>query len=246
MKDVEIKRMAEFELGYWWFVGRRRVVETVLKKELENKSELKILDLGCGTGQTALSLEKFGVVYGTDRSFSALKYSFQNGLNKVVESDSYHLPFKENTFDLVTMLDVLEHVKNDLRALKELKRVLKKNSMILITVPAYQFLWSEHDIALSHYRRYNSHGLAIVLKEAGFRISRISYFISILFPIILAYRSITKLKKDKPNPQTQLISLPKFIDSILQKILFLEAKILNTTNLPFGASIVCIAKISNY
>lgn len=241
LKDKEIDRMSEFEEGYWWFVGRRKIIDIILNKEIKNNN-LKILDVGCGTGHTTLSLKKFGITFGSDMSFSALKHSKIRGLELIVNSNSTQLPFIENSFDIITMLDVLEHTPNDLEVLLELKKILKKDGRILITVPAYQFLWSEHDVALSHYRRYNSKNLRSVLNKSGFKITRISYFISIIFPLIVIYRLISKLKKSKSNSKAQLIKLPNFIDKILQKILFFESKILDKTNLPCGLSLVCVAK----
>lgn len=244
MKDIEIDRMAEFEEGYWWFVGRRNVIEIILNKQI-NKRNLRILDVGCGTGNTTLSLKKFGGVYCTDSSFSALRYCNKRGLENVVKSSSYNLPYSSNTFDLVTMFDVLEHIENDQRALIEIKRVLKKNGSIVITVPAYQFLWSEHDIALSHYRRYNSKTLSNVVNQTGFKIVRMSYFISFLFPFIAAYRIIGRLKKMKTNPKANLRQLPAFVDKLFQSMLVFESKILQYSNFPFGLSVVCIAKINS-
>lgn len=234
--------MSEFEEEYWWFVGRRKIIETILKKELNRKSQLRILDVGCGTGKTTLSLIKFGNVYGVDSSFSALKHCSKRGLNKVLKCSSYQLPFRENTFDLVTLLDALEHIENDVQVLEEIKRISKKDSLILLTVPAYQFLWSEHDIALSHYRRYTSKTLTKVLKEAGFDIVRMSYFMSFLFPLVAAYRLISKRKKTKSNPKADLTPLPTSINEVLKKILILESHILYKTDLPFGLSIACVAK----
>jgi len=234
--------MAEFEKKYWWFLGRQKIIVSVLEKEIGPNSNCKILDIGCGTGGTTLSLNQFGSTYGIDSSFSALKYCNQRGLEKVVKSSSYELPFSSNSFDLVTILDVLEHIKNDLKVLKEVKRVLKKDGTILITVPAYQFLWSEHDLAVSHYRRYNSKTLSSIINQSGFKVVRISYFVSFLFPLLAVYRIASKLKKSKSNPKSHLIQLPTSINILLQKILHLENWILDKTNLPFGLSIVCVAK----
>jgi len=231
MKDEEIERMSEFERNYWWFVGRRKIIHTILQNEIKKKSDLRILDIGCGTGFTTLSLKKFGDIVGTDGSFSALRHCNKIGLNQVIKSDSYYLPFADKTFDMITMLDVLEHIENDLRVLEELNRVLKKDGIIIITVPAYQFLWSQHDVALSHYRRYNIKTLSKVIIKTGFKVIRISYFISFLFPIIAIFRFIKNLNKTNSVQRSNLKRLPPILNNTLQRILSIENKTLSKMNL---------------
>lgn len=245
MKDEEINRMAEFEEGYWWFLGRQKIIVSILERQNQLRTDSKILDVGCGTGGTTLALKKFGSVYGIDSSFSALKYSNQRGLDKVLKSSVYDLPFKAETFDLITILDSLEHIEDDIRVLKELKRILKKDGIIFIAVPAFQFLWSEHDIALSHFRRYSSKTLKSVTKQAGLQYVWSSYIISFLFPFIAVYRIVSRIKQNKSNPKPTLVSFPNFINKIFQKILFLESKILQKSKLPFGLSLICISKINS-
>ena len=245
MNDEEIKRMAEFEEKYWWFLGRQRIIVSILERQSKLKSDSKILDVGCGTGGTTLALRKFGLVYGTDSSLSALKYSNQRGLDKVLKSSVYDLPFKDETFDLITILDSLEHIEDDLRVLKELKRILKKDGILFIAVPAFQFLWSEHDVALSHFRRYNSKSLKTVVKQAGLQDTWSSYIISFLFPLIAIYRIVSRVKRNKSNPKPTLVQLPSFINSMFQKILFFEGRIVQKASMPFGLSLICISKISS-
>lgn len=244
MKDEEIERMSEFEESYWWFVGRRRIITEMLENQLGIKSDLKILDVGCGTGNTTLALRRFGIVYGMDYSFFALKHTIQRGIDKVVKSSPYNLPFQSKTFDVITIFDALEHIEDDLKVLKELKRILKDDGIIFITVPAFQFLWSEHDVALSHFRRYNFKSLSAVIKQAGLLNVRYSYMISFLFPFLALYRIFSKLHKNKMNPKPTLVRFPNFINNIFQYLLFCESKIIQKTNLPFGLSLAYIAKVN--
>ena len=136
----------------------------------------------------------------------------------------------------------MEHIKDDLLVLKELKRILKNDGLIFLTVPAYQFLWSDHDVSLSHYRRYNAKKLSIVVERAGLKKVRISYMITILFPALAIFRLLSKLKKSNPNPTPTLIRVPKYVNKFLVKVLSLENKILQKINLPFGLSLICIIK----
>jgi len=171
MKDKEIQRISEFEEDYWWFIGRKKIIQTTIEKELKKNRDLKILDVGCGTGGTTSDLKRFGAVYGIDFSFSALQFSAKRGL-QVLKGAVNKLPFLDETFDMITMFDALEHIEDHLLVVKELSRILKKTGIIFITVPAYQFLWSQHDVAVSHFRRYNSKSISKVVTKGGLSIYR--------------------------------------------------------------------------
>jgi SAM-dependent methyltransferase len=250
MGDIQlVEHLAAFENDYWWFVGRRKIIMTLLEEysKYPDKTNLKILDIGCGTGGTTKALTKFGDVCGSDYSLTALKHARENGLDKLIKCSTLNLPFRPETFDTITILDVLEYIEDDLRALKEIRSSLKKDGIIFISVPAFQSLWSDHDVAVGHLRRYNTKSLIKVIRESGLQDLRTSYFISFLFPLLSVYRIITRrLKLDKRNsPRIDLVHLPVFIDKMLQRILLLESKILTQRNLPFGLSLFCIARINH-
>jgi ubiquinone/menaquinone biosynthesis C-methylase UbiE len=235
----------EFEDDYWWFVGRRKIIMTLLEKYLAypDKTSLKILDLGCGTGANSKSLSEFGEVCASDYSLTALNHVRERGIDKLINCSASNLPFRPGTFDIIAFLDVLTYFKDDVQVLKELRSCLKKEGTIFISVPAFQFLWSNHDVAVRHLRRYNSSSLIKAIKKSGLQDLRISYFISFVFPFIAIYRIITRwLKLNKKNAQTDLIRMPMFIDKTLRQTLFLESKIIRQRNLPFGLSLFCIAK----
>jgi len=241
MEDLEIERMAKFENTYWWFEGRRKIILTLLEKYSPSNSNQKILDVGCGTGATTIMLKQFGNVYGIDYSFSALKNSSKKGLKNLARIGIYDLPFASETFDIITILDALEHTEYDNKVLLELKRILKKDGVILITVPAYQSLWSDHDVALSHFRRYNSKSLSKLLNQTKFKPVCLSYMITFLFPFLAIFRLLSKLKHNE-NPEPTLVPLPKIINSLFKRILFLESSIIKKLELPFGLSVICVAK----
>jgi len=244
MKDEEIQRISDFEEDYWWFIGRKKIIQTIIENELDQNRNIKILDVGCGPGGTTLVLKRFGTVIGIDFSFSALQFSIKRGL-QVLKGAVNKLPFLDETFDMITMFDAIEHMEDDLLVVKELSRILKKTGIIFITVPAYHFLWSPHDVAESHYRRYNSKSLSSVVTKGGLSISRMSYFITILFPFIALFRLLSKLNVKKPKSDIAIIRFPKFIDKIFRHILFFESKLLQKINLPFGLSLICVAKIKS-
>jgi ubiquinone/menaquinone biosynthesis C-methylase UbiE len=144
----------EFEDKNWWFVSRRRILLSLLKKYLPpSKSDRKILDAGCGTGINLSMLSQFGKVLGIDSSEEAIHFCNQRGEEKVQLAKVENLPFDKNEFDFITALDVLEHIQDDDKAIRELARVCKPQGMVLITVPVHPSLWGEHDEVNQHIRR---------------------------------------------------------------------------------------------
>jgi len=242
MEDNEHAHLSDIEDDYWWNEGRRKILCDLIHEQINNTKNLEILDVGCGPGGTSTAFLQFGNVIGTDVYFPGLKLAKNKGLMNVVASTSTLIPFRTEKFDVVTVLDVVEHVQEDKAVLKEIWRVLKPNGMIVVTVPAYQFLWSQHDIASSHVRRYNSRTITKVLKDSQFEIIRTSYFVSFLFPLVAVYRLLTRYKIKNPNPKGDLVRFPRIINYIFKKILYFENRLLKKINLPFGLSVVCIAK----
>lgn len=175
-------------------------------------------------------------------SSEALTFCRNRGIERVTMSAIERLPFADGTFDIVTAMDVLEHTDDDLAALAELRRVLKPDGLLLATVPAYGFLWSEHDEALKHRRRYTAHELRNKMSVMGFRIERTSYFITLLFFPILLMRIHQGLFKKSTMPQTSVKLLPNWLNSTLIGILGLERRAFRHVNLPFGVSIVALGR----
>ncbi|HLE62866.1 MAG TPA: class I SAM-dependent methyltransferase, partial [Pyrinomonadaceae bacterium] len=147
--------MYRVEETHWWFVGRRRIISSFLAQINANSERpQKILDVGCGTGANLEMLSQFGEAEGIDVSREALAFCLQRGLRNVREGEAERLPFPDNSFDLVTGLDVVEHLDNDLAGLKEMHRVLRPQGRILLFVPAFMFLWGVQDDISNHRRRY--------------------------------------------------------------------------------------------
>src|SRR5262249_30314882 len=147
-------RMFQLEDSYWWFVGRHDLVEGFVAEICKGREGVTILDIGCGTGAMSKTLEKYGAVVSADFSPLALTFCGKRGLTYRCASDAMRLPFKAGAFDIVVAMDTLEHQPDDTAALEEIRRVLKPSGKVLATVPAYKSLWSAHDVALMHYRRY--------------------------------------------------------------------------------------------
>jgi SAM-dependent methyltransferase len=183
MDVAEYRKMYELEGKYWWWVGRRRILRTILNKL--SLGSIVILDVGCGTGANLSCLRDYGTVTGVDISESAIDFCKKRGFNNVVQGDAEKLDFEDNTFDLITALDLLEHL-DDNRALGEFHRVLKPAGYLVVTAPAFDFLWSQHNEALHHKRRYTRGGLRNVLESHGFVIEKLSCWNTFLFLPILA------------------------------------------------------------
>lgn len=230
--------MAEREATYWWHVGRLKIIDTKLAKHAGKKKDLKILNIGCGTGGTIAMLEKYGIVDNVDVSDDAIAFMKKKGYSNAVKVNGTELPFDKGTYDFVVAFDVLEHIANDVEALKEWHRVLKPSGKIIVTVPAYQWLWSGHDVSLHHHRRYISRELAQKAKQAGLRKGSLSYAIVFSLPLVAGFRTLNKLRKREMDSETSYVDLPEIINKMFTRLLFIEATMHKFIRFPFGTSII--------
>jgi ubiquinone/menaquinone biosynthesis C-methylase UbiE len=242
MYEREYEAMFDLEDVYWWFVARRQLAEEILRNELREKPGARLLDVGCGTGSNLRAFASIARVAGVDSSAEALKFCRRRSVSSVARGEIERLPFADGAFDVITAMDVLEHTDDDLVALEELRRVCRPGGLLLATVPAYGFLWSEHDEALKHRRRYTAHELRNKLTVRGFEIERSSYFITTLFLPILVLRFYQGLFKKSVYPQTSLVLLPNWLNSLLIGLHAIERRLFRAMNLPFGVSIVIQAR----
>ena len=242
MNIGEYAEMYKLESFYWWFVARRRLLESVVQEISREFNQPLILDVGCGTGINFSVLAKYGDTFSSDASEEALAFSKDRGIDGLVRSNVEVLPFLGSSFHIVTALDVLEHIDDDLQGLDELFRISKEGGVLIITVPAYGFLWSEHDEALHHRRRYAASELRNKLTNAGFTVERITYYITFLFFPILFMRFVQSISKKSIQAKTSHIILPGWLNSLLIAILGFERMLLRWINFPFGVSIVCLAR----
>ena len=247
MKKSEYQKLYELEKTYWWFVGRRMVIKQIIKNFLGRTKHLNILDYGSGSGGNLPLLEEFGTVVGAENSDLAIELSKQKLSCEIYKiEDKKPLPFIQSSFDLITLLDVLEHIENDQEFLKNLKSYLKRGGFLLITVPAYKFLWSEHDEALGHFRRYTASELVKKLGSANLVPIHYTYTISFLLPAIIGYRFLKKMFRlvsyKNRQPQTSYIALPAIINYVFIFLLKIESILLTYFKIPFGASILILAK----
>jgi SAM-dependent methyltransferase len=200
----------------------------------------QILDIGCGTGATMDHLKRFGTVQGIDLFDLPLRFSRQRGHQRVLCASATELPFATASFDLVTALDVIEHLDDDVGGLHEIRRVLKPGAPAVIFVPAFQALWGPNDVQSGHKRRYRLPQLQTAVEAAGLKLEKISYANLAMFaPIWLGRRLLTLLGKEEQAENR--INHP-FINGVIAKLFASEAGWLRQHSLPFGVSLVCVMR----
>jgi len=235
--------MHDIEQTYWWFVGKQFLVKRTLERLFQDRrGQDRILDIGCGTGIVLKLLENFGTSYGMEISPDAIQFLRNRGLNLIVQSDGDGpIPFKDNTFSAITCLDVLEHLDNDLKLLKEMRRVCKPGGHVIVTVPAFEILWSPHDVALHHKRRYTKQQMLSIVRQVNWKVINCSYYNAVLFCPILSIRTLKKcLPRHRPVRSDFFISLPAWLNRMLSLLFLCEIFFLRYLNLPFGVSLLLI------
>lgn len=248
MNVREYRIMYNLENIFWWHVGMRKICFALLEKFYnKNLDKLKILDAGCGTGIMLGHFADYGLPVGIDISKDALYFTHLRGYRRILCASVTDLPFANNSFDFISVLDVIYHlqVKDDSRALKEFHRVLKKESRIILRVPAYNFLKSKHDEAIHTRHRYTRDELKIKMEEAGFKVEKITYINTVLFPLMAMIRIMRRIVKSRNPPNSDVKPLSRLFNRLFIIILTIEAKLLKNIDFPFGLSIICIARKEN-
>ena len=235
------KEMIELQEEHWWFVARRDVIQSFIKMQMPQGYGSKVLEIGCGVGGNVGLLSQSGQYRGIDMHKPAIDYcsekypQFEFQCTRVEDIPQ---EFNSNKFDSIYLLDVLEHIDDQVAILKSAQNYLTQSGKILVTVPAFEFLWSPHDEFVHHVRRYTKAGLKKVLEDSGYRVERISYFNSILFPLALIQRLGMRLLNRKLS--TPLSTPPTIVNWLFKVIFAQEAWILKPTNLPVGLSIIAV------
>jgi SAM-dependent methyltransferase len=242
VKPEEYARMFDLEDHYWWFRGRRELARVMLSRYRVWCDQERILDVGCGTGATLAVLAGIGTAVGLDASREALEFCRSRDHRTLVQSEAGDIPFRNDTFQAAVALDVLEHVPDDLRVLTEIHRVIRPRGLVVVTVPAFRFLWSQHDVALHHKRRYRSGDIARLMERAGFRTLKLSYAMSLLFLPVVAYRLLERVARRGEEASTTLKPVPEPINLLLYWLLRLEAQWIRFSRFPVGVSIVCVGQ----
>lgn len=243
------KQYYKLERTHWWFIVREKILHNLLKRQFSSQPKVKILNIGVATGRTSEMLLEFGNVTSVeyDKECCTIMHEL-TGLD-VFNASITELPFDESTFDLVCAFDVIEHVEDDKKAVLEMNRVCKKNGIIFLTVPAFEFIWSKHDDINQHKRRYKISQLSelFLQKELKGKILQSSYFNFILFlPIVLtrlAEKLLSKTRKGDVSSDFDMMN-NNLLNKLFYYIFKIEVPLLNTLRFPFGISIYYLWKKS--
>ncbi|MEI6886865.1 MAG: class I SAM-dependent methyltransferase [bacterium] len=234
------KTMDAVESYHWWFVSRAKIIRNLLKKTFKKRTNLKILDVGCGTGGNFKLLSEFGDITGVEPDRFAFEQAKSKKLSKTLINGDFILckELENKKFDLIVLTDVLEHIEKDELALSKIRNMLLPNGSLLITVPANMNLWSKHDTTHHHFRRYSFNELKRKLLGANFKIEFLSYFNFYLFPIVFLGRKL-KFNENKDD-----VDITNGIANNLFKFIFsLESySISRRIKFPIGVSLITICK----
>lgn len=242
MDPAAYRVVHEVEESHWFFVARRSILRRLLDGLMSGTVRPRILDVGCGTGATMGFLEQFGEVTGIDLSATAIEYCRQQGRERLCLADGQNLPFADESFDLVVALDLLEHLEYEEVGLWEMWRVLKNEGRLVVVVPAFALLWSDFDKFSGHYRRYTSRQLRDKIEHAGFEITRLSYFNTLLFPFVWGVRRFKNFAGRWKAFRSDLEMPTPGLNSLLASVFSMEGGLMARGDLPFGVSLICIAR----
>ena len=249
MEATAYQQFLELEREHWWFRGRRTVYLGLLEHHLGGERPPRILDLGCGVGGFLGGLARLGGrVFPTDISAESLVRCRERGFPGGVVSSGYALPYATAAFDLVCLFDAIEHIEDDARVLREVARILKPGGLVMLTVPAYQFLYANNDRVAQHHRRYSRARLRAAIEPSGLSIERNSHSNVLLFPLILpavlAIKALESFVPRKLDPDHTNLSwpMPAWMHSLLHAIFAAELPFTRRFDWPAGHSIACIAR----
>lgn len=231
-------RMNELETQHWWFTARRSIIASLIEPLLKGKPDAAILEAGCGSGGNLSMLGHFGKVdafeFDADARSAAVEKS---GLDVHFGALPGELPFADRRYDLIGLFDVLEHIEAEDASLSALAGYLDERGKILLTVPAFPFLWSKHDERHHHFRRYTRASLAEAAQKAGLKVSYSCYFNTFLFPLAMASRALKSLTGSE-QPDDQLP--PAWLNAALARVFGFERHLLGHVRMPFGLSLAAV------
>lgn len=242
MNDDEFRLLDEIEDEQWWFVGKQLILRSLLERHVPQG---RVLDLGCGTGGTLRHWMDRHPCFGSDRSDLALRICAEKGFDRLVQSDLARLPFAPGAFDTILALDVIEHLDDDVGFVASAGELLHPDGRLILAVPAFQMLWSQHDETFEHRRRYRASQLVDVVRRAGLVPERVTYTNTTVFPVAMVWRLLSRhAGLGRVAPKHDFWPIPSWLNTLLTRVYELEARALRRVDLPFGLSVVCVARPS--
>jgi ubiquinone/menaquinone biosynthesis C-methylase UbiE len=245
LEPAEYDYMFDLEDAYWWYVGMRRIVERLMKRGLgDGTRPLQILDAGAGTGGSLHLLKRYGEVTAFDFARPAAEMYRTRESGRIVVASTDAIPFADASFDLVTSFDVVCQLPRpgDEKALAELSRVLKPGGGFVLRVPAFQFLHGPHDVVLHTQHRYSAREVEDMLRRAGMTPVKVTYANTLLFPVALGRRILSKALSRSEPKESDVRPVPGLVNRVLTGVLSAEGAVLERASLPFGLSVIAIAR----
>lgn len=242
MEHREYVRLREYSRSYWWHVGKRALLRAVLEGAVPEDGTRPAVDIGCGAGDNFGMLAPYGRFVGSEVTGELWEPGMERPERPVLLAEGTALPFADGSLGLCTFFDVLEHVEAEDAFLGEVRRVLRPDGLILLSVPAYMFLWSDHDVSLHHHRRYVRGTLRHALTRNGFRILRCTYGFAGILPAVAAYRILGRLFPRRGAPSSSYVRTPALLNALLIRWIEGEGRWLRHADLPFGTSVIALAR----
>ncbi len=242
MEQSSYKTTYEHEKHYWWYISRAEILKHLYSKLDFNRNrntKPRILNIGCGTGMLSSLFAQEAEITSLDFSHDALKFCDSMNLKRLIRADAQSLPVQDESFEHVFCFDIIEHLENDTQALREMYRVLRPGGRVLLTTPAYKFLWSSFDDLNWHKRRYTKRELKKILRDADFNIDKLSYYNFFLFPLAVARRVYEKLFK-REQEEYYLPEVGRLTNTLFKRIFSFERFLLPYISFPFGVSLIAI------
>jgi len=239
MERIVFDRMAELDERHWWYRARRDILATLIARRIKLPEDARLLEIGCGTGHNLQMLARFGAVEGIeldDAARAVAERRVGKPLGTAPLPDLAGVP--DGQYDLVAVLDVIEHVEDDIRSFQTIATKLRPGGRVLVTVPAHQWMWSAHDVANHHKRRYSAKSLRRAIEQAGLRVELLSPFNSLLFPLAAGARLAGRLA-GKDSSDDALPPAP--VNRLFETIFRLESYAIGRVPFPPGISLVAIA-----
>jgi SAM-dependent methyltransferase len=243
MEPAEYDAMFRLEDTLWWYQGQRRITASLLERHLPQRTDNRILDCGAGTGGSLAFLRRWGEVTSLEYSEQAVELNRRRGNARLVHSSATSMPFDDASFDLLTVFDVFYCLEaaDESQALSEVARVLAPGGTFLWREPAFQFLYGPHDRATHGKRRYTRGDLAERIRRAGLRPVRLSYANTLLFPLALLKRMLARLRSEAAHEESDVQPVSEPLNTVLAKVLGLEASLVTRFGLPVGLSVIAVA-----
>lgn len=245
MNDEEFRLLDEIEEDHWWFRGKRMILRSLLERHRPGggAGTRRLLDLGCGTGGVLRDRSEGIACFGADRSALALRICREKGFGQLARADLANVPFAADAFDVVLALDLIEHLEDDVGFLRQAAHLCRPGGCMIVAVPAFPSLWSQHDVTFEHHRRYRAAGLRAVVEAAGLRVDRITHTNALLFPAAAFWRIVVgRLRPAGSGQGHDFYRVPGFVNALLALAYRFEAWWLRRADFPFGVSVVCVAR----